>query len=157
MSRITLTNVEFTLDPEQLLDAIAALDAQELSDMLDELTVRHPMGLIVRLARTESNRGAMAAELSGFAPDTETDIPDDREAFLDKVAQFVNDEGMYELVSGAELERDCVEFAVEYREDEILESLQDAGTIPSFDLDDLRYNVREIVRLASEVENDIGA
>ena len=156
MPSITLHNVEFTLDTEQILDAFASAAADDLNELLGRLVENHPMGLITRLAQFEGNRREMAAQLSGFGVTVE-----DEDEQADKAAEAIRNaldaNGFAQFVDDFDLQDDAVEWALDYREDEVIDALKAAGTIPDVDLDEVKYDVREAARLLDSVADSLGA
>lgn len=164
MSSITLNNVEFTLDDDALIDSIDSMDSQARSFLLDRLVEKHPMGLTTRLVQFEANRiefirqasqfNSPAVNSMGFGPEKD-DEEDDGSKLDEEIQRVLDENGFGQFVSDFDLENDAVEWAVDMREDEIVDALKANGTIPDVEIDDVKYNLREALRLLEEAASNL--
>jgi len=146
-----------TVDEFAVLDALAN-DVAVGGTILDAIAANYPYGLLTRLLAgegKESNRTEAAKILSGFL----TLVPDedDDDTVDEKIRERIGNDGFYSFVEDFDLEADTLEWVLDYREDEVVERLRSDGTIPDFDIDDIRYTVREIQGQVENLANEIGS
>lgn len=134
------------MDPSTITEIAAQL--RKMADTISPPDVG--VWATVEFLRSHPDRDEIvrvAAEQFGVESDVELDA--------EKVEEFLRDNGIRDFLDS--FEDEVLDWAVEYHEDEVFEALRDSGRVPDFDLDDLKYNVREAQRMLDELASTVGA
>lgn len=89
----------------------------------------------------------VAAEQFGIESDVELDA--------DKVEEFLREEGIRDFLDP--FADEVLDWALDNYLDSVLETLRSNGDVPDYDVEDVRYSVRQLQQSIDELSSTVGA